>query len=260
MTKVAVCQLEAREERLEASWEALRRYAEAERPELLLLPEMGLSPWLAASAHPDPAAWERGERVHRERIERFPDLGVAIVAGTMPVTVDGHRFNEGFVWTAGEGYRAVHRKTYLPDEPGFWEATWYERGPTVFEPLDTPVGRIGFLICTELWFLEHARAYSKAGVDFVLCPRATPSVTLGKWLAGGRAAAVVSGAYCLSSNHADGLPELAMAGTGWIAEPEEGALLGTTSDAEPFLGLEVDVGAARAAKRTYPRSVDDSPR
>jgi N-carbamoylputrescine amidase len=69
---------------------------------------------------------------------------------------------------------------------------------------------------------------------------------------------VVSGAYCLSSNfsgpaghHGD------WAGTGWIIEPEEGRVLGTTSCEVPFLTMDIDLDVAAAAKQTYPRYVPD---
>lgn len=51
------------------------------------------------------------------------ELAPAIVAGTRPVTRDGRRLNEGFVWTEDGGYVAAHSKYYVPDEEGYWEAT-----------------------------------------------------------------------------------------------------------------------------------------
>ena len=44
-------------------------------------------------------------------------------------------------------------------------------------------------------------------------------------------------------------------GTGWIIEPQEGEVLGTTSRDDPFLTLELDPAVADAAKSTYPRYV-----
>jgi N-carbamoylputrescine amidase len=92
-----------------------------------------------------------------------------------------------------------------------------------------------------------------------LCPRATLAPSADKWLAGGRAAAVVSGAYCVSSNFtgptAGDLDP--WGGLGWIIEPEEGGVLATTSEDAPFRTIEIDRAVADAAKRTYPRYVRD---
>lgn len=79
-----------------------------------------------------------------------------------------------------------------------------------------------------------------------------------KWIAGGRAAAVISGAYCLSSNRG-GIDQhgFEWAGTGWIIEPEEGDVLALTSLEHPFVTLDIDLTIAENAKRTYPRYVPE---
>lgn len=60
--------------------------------------------------------------------------------------------------------------------------------------------------------LEHARADGRDGAHVVAVPRVTPSSSLETWLAGGRACAVVAGAWSLSSNSAE--PE--HGGLGWV--------------------------------------------
>jgi N-carbamoylputrescine amidase len=181
-----------------------------------------------------------------------------MVVGTRPVNRNGKRLNEGFVWDRATGYHAVHHKYYLPDDEGWWEASWYEHGEKEFRVFQTGKAKIGFLICTELWFGAHAREYALQGIHLLVCPRATGSFSTDKWIAGGRTAAVVSGAYCLSSNFSPetgGTPHFG--GCGWIIEPEDGSVLGTTSLEQPFLTLEIDLSVAEAAKQTYPRYVSD---
>jgi N-carbamoylputrescine amidase len=75
---------------------------------------------------------------------------------------------------------------------------------------------------------------------------------------GGRAAAVMSGAFCLSSNRG-GVDARghAWGGHGWIIEPDQGTVLGTSSTERPFLTLEIDLSAAKQAKRRYPRYVSE---
>jgi N-carbamoylputrescine amidase len=75
---------------------------------------------------------------------------------------------------------------------------------------------------------------------------------------GGRAAAVMSGAFCLSSNRG-GVDARghAWGGHGWIIEPDQGTVLGTSSTERPFLTLEIDLSAAKLAKRRYPRYVSE---
>ncbi|AGL16091.1 nitrilase-related carbon-nitrogen hydrolase [Actinoplanes sp. N902-109] len=108
-----------------------------------------------------------------------------------------------------------------------------------------------------MWFLEWARHYARSGIEMLCIPRVTPRATTRKWLAGGQAAAVCSGAYCLSSNQWQPPgTNVEPGGTGWVISPE-GDILATTSEDEPFVTLEIDLDAARAAKSTYPRYVHE---
>jgi N-carbamoylputrescine amidase len=256
--KATVCELRNDPAGLEQDWEALVSHVQLHASELVLLPEMAFSPWLAATNQVDARKWAAAVDAHDRWLARVPELAPAVVLGTRPILKQNQRLNEGFIWEPACGYQPVHHKYYLPDEPGFWEATWYERGEGDFSCVQIGALKIGFMICTELWFYQHARAYSKEKVHLVVTPRATPAGTPDKWVAGGRTASVVSGAYSLSSNFSGtaGNP-LGWGGTGWIVEPQEGALLGITSQEKPFLTLELDLDLADRAKTSYPRDVKD---
>jgi len=256
--KVTVCELPNEPAALGNAWYRLCEHVHAQQSELVLLPEMPFYRWLAATQDYSAAQWHAAAQAHEEWIARLGELAGAVVVSTRPVIREGTRLNVGFVWDEVNGLVDVHDKVYLPDEPGFWEATWYSPGPKELDSYQTPQARIGFLICSEIWFGQHARAYGKQGVQLLVCPRATPHSTVDKWVAGGRTAAVVSGAFCLSSNlsweTAGGGDS---SGVGWIVEPEEGTVLGLTSSDQPFLTLDIDLSAADRAKNTYPRYVKD---
>lgn len=228
------------------------------KSDFLLLPEMSLYEWLPGSPTADGKEWDKSVCSHDTWIERFAEFNVPFIAGTRPVLENDIPYNEGFVWSKKQGYLGVHKKYYLPDENGFWENTWYKRGDGNFTTVRISGMNIGFLICTELWFSQHAREYAKQGIHLLLCPRATPSTSSGTWLAGGRAAANVSGAFCLSSNFSGkNTSSIDFGGTGWIIEPEEGNVLGKTDQKEPFVTIRIDLAVAEKAKSTYPRYVAD---
>jgi N-carbamoylputrescine amidase len=82
-------------------------------------------------------------------------------------------------------------------------------------------------------------------------------LTVEKWLVGGRAAAIVAGAYSLSSNRTS--PEGSspvFGGQGWVVSPE-GEVLGLTLRQRPFVTVEIDLLEAERAKGTYPRYVKE---
>lgn len=255
--RITVCQLNDDPDGLARDWDALVAHVRAKASELVLLPEMPFHPWFARTRDADPAVWDAGVAAHEAWLARLPELAPATVLGSRPVNANGKRLNEGFVWEPGTGYRAAHAKYYLPDDEGYWESAWYERGDGKFDPVECRGARAGFLICTELWFMQRARAYGKAGAEIIACPRTTGRATVEKWLVAGRASAVVAGAYCLSSNRINA-PEAGVpfGGQGWVVSPD-GEVLGLTSERQPFVTVAVDLAEARAAKATYPRYVPD---
>jgi len=255
--KVTVCEMRDSAEEFAQDWERLVEHVRAERSQLVLLPEMPFFPWFGLTAVFDEACWKSVIEAHEAWLKRLPELAPAGVISTRPVNAPGKRLNEGYVWDAAGGYRPAHAKYYLPDEPGFWEASWYQRGSGDFTSIQCGPALIGFQICSELWFMHRGRAYGQAGAHIIACPRATPLSTADKWLAGGRANAVISGAFCLSSNHA-GLASngMAMGGQGWVIDPD-GEVLAVTTPDRPFVSLDIDLALAEQARQTYPRYVLD---
>jgi len=256
--KVTVCELPNDPAPLAAAWNDLVSHVAEQRSDLVLLPEMPFHRWLAHSREGDAGEWVEAVNAHERWMQRLDELSPALVVGTRPVVSAGERLNAGYIKPPEGVVRDVHYKYHLPDEPGFWEGSWYRRGDGDFSVVDTGRGRLGFLICTELWFNHHARDYAARGIQILVCPRATPASYPDKWVAGGRAAAVVSGAFCLSSNLGGETAQGgAYAGKGWVMEPDEGEILGLTSREAPFVSVEIDLDAADAAKRSYPRYVSD---
>ncbi len=256
--RVTVCQLDNRDGYREAAFESLTEHTVQERTDLLVLAEMAFAPWLAAALPPDGARWASAVAAHTAGIAGLMRTGAGSVIGTRPrVADDGSRRNEAFLWTPGGDAVGVHEKYYLPDEPGYWEGTWYDRGEQRFEAFRALDARVGVQICTEMWFFEWARHYARSRVDLLCVPRATPHGSVEKWLSGGQAAAVCAGAYCVSSNlwapAGDG-PDCG--GLGWVIDPD-GAVLATTSRETPFVTVDIDLKLAHAAKTSYPRYVSE---
>ncbi len=100
---------------------------------------------------------------------------VADLAREMTVVVgfcesDGtERFNSAAV-VSGDGVLGVHRKVHQP----LGEGLYYAAGDR-FAAFETPVGRVGALICYDKAFPEAARALALDGADVVACISAWPA-------------------------------------------------------------------------------------
>jgi len=250
--RVTVCELHDDRATFDRDWRRLVEHVRDFRSELVLLPEMPFSTWLASSPAFVRASWETAVRAHEDWLPRLAELAPAAVIASRPVTRHDRRLNEGFAWSADAGYRAIHDKCFLPNEEGYWEANWYAPGERVFDVALVAGAKAGLLICTELWALDRARDYGKAGAEIIATPRATGRPTVEKWTTGGRAAAIVSGAFSLSSNWTADAGGGDFGGGGWIIDPD-GHVLAETSLQLPFQTTTIDLSGAETAKRTYPR-------
>ncbi len=255
--KVTVCEMNDSKEEFSRDWDRLVDHVQKEKSDLVLLPEMPFYPWLFWRNRFETGLWTESVEAHKKWVKRCKELSPACVLGSNPRETGQVRLNQGFIWDAENGYEKVHDKFYLPDEEGYWEATWYSRGDGEFKTVQSGQVSVGFLICSGIWFFERSRQYGKQGAHIVVCPRATPKSTLDKWLVAGQAAAVVSGAFSLSSNRVapDGNPA-ELGGRGWIIDPD-GRVLGITSPDQPFLTCEIDLENAEKSKNTYPRYIPD---
>ncbi len=251
--KATVCELANDPEGLSAEWEDLARHVRRESSAIVLLPEMPFYPWPFAERKFDGNTWKRAVNEHGRWLQRLKELSPAMVLGSRPVTRGSKRLNQSFVWTAEGGIHDVHSKYYLPNEEGFWEASWYHQGDKEFKAFSSKAIKLGFLICSELWSMPRAMEYGKAGAHVIATPRATGKSTTEKWLVGGRACAVVSGCYSLSSNRISrGSDQADLGGLGWVVDPD-GKVLGTTSKERPFVTADIKPEVAARAKKTYPR-------
>ena len=138
------------------SW-AMR--AAAEGVDLLVLPELASSGYvfeLEAEAAASAEDAEHGELV---------DALTAVCAGGMHIVVGineraGSVRHNSAVVVGPQGHLATYRKLHLFND----EKSWFEPGGEL-PVVDLPFGRIGMVVCFDLWFPEAARALALAGAE-----------------------------------------------------------------------------------------------
>jgi predicted amidohydrolase len=76
---------------------------------------------------------------------------------------EGMRLFNTAVLVGPEGFIGKYRKAHL------WnlEKLWFTPGDLGFPVFETPIGRIGLLICWDIWFPEVPRILSQQGADII---------------------------------------------------------------------------------------------
>ena len=249
--RVTVCELPDDRQVFEPAWQELTASVRKEQSDLVLLPELPFAPWIATTPQFDAQIWQRAEQAHAGMMPRLGELSASVVLGTHPVLEGGLRLNRAFYWTPAEGAQGVHDKYYLPNEAGFYERCWFDRGRREFTLARAQEVALGFLICSELMFPEWAREYGRQGAALIAVPRATGEHE--RWVVAARMAAIVSGAFVLSSNRAH---DHVFGGRGLVVGPD-GDVLASTSRQAPFATVEIDLAESTRARHTYPRDLLD---
>jgi len=73
-----------------------------------------------------------------------------------------------------DGKIDTYNKWFLPTFGPFEEKIFFDEGESL-RIFNTKFGKVGLLICYDLFFPEICKAYSLQGADFIICISATPS-------------------------------------------------------------------------------------
>jgi N-carbamoylputrescine amidase len=122
-----------------------------------------LSPWVYVEPVFDGAQWKETLDLHDRMVDRLKELSCPFVIASRPVEVDGRRMNEAFVWLQEKGFRTVRRKWYLPDASVYRETSWFDQRDRNFATVEVGPVRVGFQLCSEMMFVEHAREVGNVG-------------------------------------------------------------------------------------------------
>lgn len=137
--------------------------------DLIIFPELALTGYFLKDLVPEVAM-----SLDDLRIGRFRELSrhIDIVVGFVEVSNDYRFFNSALYIEQGE-VRHVHRKVYLPTYGLFDEQRYLARGER-FRAFDTRLGRMGILICEDMWHLSAPYILAMDGAMNLICLSSSP--------------------------------------------------------------------------------------
>jgi len=162
---------------------------------------------------------------------------------------DGRNYNTIVVLDQSGEVAAAYRKTHLYDAFHVRESDQTCPGDMLFEPIDTPFGRLGLMVCYEVRFPEIARYQKERGAEILIMPAA--------WAAGKlkslhyntliRARAIENTLFVLACDqcHAGTIGES-------VAVDPMGVVMAAAGGEETLLTVRVDTDQIRETGRLLP--------
>ncbi|MDD5284816.1 MAG: carbon-nitrogen hydrolase [Desulfuromonadaceae bacterium] len=144
------------------------------KADLVLFPELALTGYFLKDLVPEVAL-----RLDSPEIQRLVKLSgdISIAIGFVEVTDDYRFFNSALFLEEG-AIRHLHRKVYLPTYGLFDEQRYLARGQH-FRAFDTKLGRIGLLICEDMWHLSASYILAMDGATTLICLSSSPGRGVG---------------------------------------------------------------------------------
>lgn len=143
--------------------------ATAARTGLIIFPELALTGYFLKDLVPEVA-----RRLDSPEIKRLVELSsnISIAVGFVEVTSDYRFFNTALYLEDG-AIKHLHRKVYLPTYGLFDEQRYFARGEQ-FRAFDTKFGRMGIMICEDMWHLSASYILAMDGATTLICLSSSP--------------------------------------------------------------------------------------
>ena len=154
---------------------------------------------------------------------------ITLVSSLFEKRTGGLYHNTAVVFGPNGKILGTYRKMHIPDDPGFNEKFYFTPGDTGFQPIDTPVGRLGILVCWDQWYPEAARLMALRGAQILIYPTAIGwargekkdvcQTQRNAWQTIQRSHAIANGLFVLSINRTGRENNLDFWGTSFVSNP-----------------------------------------
>jgi predicted amidohydrolase len=149
--------------------------ARKENVELVIFPELSLAGYTMRDM-----AYELAESIPGPSTEKMEELArqnnMYVIYGMVEKTLGaGAVLHNTAVFVSPRGTVGRYRKMYLPTHSVFEEKRYFRQGHDI-PVYSTDIGKIGVVICYDIFFPEIARLLRLKGAELIACISASPAV------------------------------------------------------------------------------------
>jgi predicted amidohydrolase len=158
-----------------ANLKKMESYIKKTKADMYVFGELSLIGYHTKDEFRDLAETENGESI--KFMKKLAEKHKAYIVFGMPIidkNVKGLIYNSS-VMIHPNGKIDIYKKWFLPTFGPFEEKIFIDEGEN-FCLCETKFGKIGLIVCYDIFFPELCKAYSLLGADMIICISATPSV------------------------------------------------------------------------------------
>lgn len=145
----------------------------------------------------------------------------------------------------------TYDKWFLPTFGPFEEKIFYDAGESL-NIFNTKYGKVGLLVCYDLFFPEISKAYSQLGADMIICISASPSTTRKYFETILPARAIENTVFMIYSNIVGTQEELVFWGGSQVYDPLSNLLVKGNYFKENIVSCEIDLEKIKTARANRP--------
>ncbi len=235
--------------------------------EFIVLQELFASPYFCQTE--DPEAFSLAEPTDGPTVTRLREvarrLETTILVPFFERRAPGLHHNSSVIVGPTGDVLGLYRKMHIPDDPQFMEKYYFAPGDLGFVATETPIGKVGQLICWDQWYPEAARITALLGASILVYPTAIGwlpaekaeqgTAQLSAWPTMQRSHAIANGVFVVAVNRVgyEGTPERGIEfwGHSFVADPF-GRVLAEAGEDEETLVVDLDLSLIEETRKWWP--------
>ena len=221
--------------------------------DLICFPEVQLSPFFAQYKGRDASCWVTTEdsRYVKEICALCRERRIYAVPNFY-IEEKGRRYDMSLLINADGKVIGKQKMVHIAQCENFYEQDYYTSSEEGFSVFETPLGRIGIVVCFDRHYPESIRTEALMGADFIIIPTANTSAEPSEmfdWEVRVQAFQnSVNIAMCNRTGKEDGMD---FCGGSVVVEPL-GNITAHADDSEQLLYADIDMSSASAIRAEQP--------